>query len=136
MLWRECNVSHSKMTNIPKKKWSTWPAGGLIVGFIITDRSWSEFHWYLLSIDALINFWYYWNLIHRLSELTFNIKLWKSFNCRSVSPRGAGWLFGSYVTELFMNYNDLNLICRAHQLVNDGKCFIYHNYVNVNIRLM
>lgn len=39
---------------------------------------------------------------------------------RSVSPRGAGWLFGSYVTELFMDYNNLKLICRAHQLVNEG----------------
>lgn len=39
---------------------------------------------------------------------------------RSVSPRGAGWLFGSCVTELFMSQNNLTLICRAHQLVNEG----------------
>lgn len=44
-----------------------------------------------------------------------------------MSPRGAGWLFGSFVTELFMDYNKLTLICRAHQLVNEGiKVAIYY----------
>lgn len=38
----------------------------------------------------------------------------------SISPRGAGWLFGSKVTEEFMEKNQLELICRAHQLVNEG----------------
>lgn len=41
----------------------------------------------------------------------------------TVSPRGAGWLFGSKVTEEFMEKNQLELICRAHQLVNEGKHF-------------
>lgn len=38
----------------------------------------------------------------------------------AISPRGAGWLFGSRITEEFMEKNQLELICRAHQLVNEG----------------
>lgn len=38
----------------------------------------------------------------------------------AVSPRGAGWLFGDKVAKEFNNVNDLTLIARAHQLVNEG----------------
>jgi serine/threonine-protein phosphatase PP1-1/serine/threonine-protein phosphatase 6 catalytic subunit len=38
----------------------------------------------------------------------------------AISPRGAGWLFGSKVTSEFNHLNNLNLIARAHQLVMDG----------------
>lgn len=38
----------------------------------------------------------------------------------AVSPRGAGWLFGSKVTTEFNHINDITLIARAHQLVMDG----------------
>jgi len=38
----------------------------------------------------------------------------------AMSPRGAGWLFGSKVTKEFNRINDFTLICRAHQLVQDG----------------
>ncbi len=40
-----------------------------------------------------------------------------------VSNRGAGWLFGSKVTREFNQINGLQLIARAHQLVDEG--FIY-----------
>jgi len=36
------------------------------------------------------------------------------------SPRGAGFTFGSDITEAFNKRNGLKMICRAHQLVNEG----------------
>jgi len=38
----------------------------------------------------------------------------------SVSPRGAGWLFGRRITQEFNRINGLQLICRAHQLAQEG----------------
>ncbi|OWZ45227.1 serine/threonine-protein phosphatase 6 catalytic subunit [Cryptococcus neoformans var. grubii Br795] len=38
----------------------------------------------------------------------------------SISPRGAGWLFGGKVTSEFNYINGLSLIARAHQLVQEG----------------
>lgn len=37
-----------------------------------------------------------------------------------ISPRGAGYTFGSDISEMFNHKNGLNLISRAHQLVMDG----------------
>ncbi len=33
-----------------------------------------------------------------------------------VSPRGAGYLFGSDVVSQFNTANDIEMICRAHQV--------------------
>ena len=43
----------------------------------------------------------------------------------AVSPRGAGWLFGSQVTLEFCQVNNLTLIARAHQLVQEGYKFMF-----------
>lgn len=37
-----------------------------------------------------------------------------------LSPRGAGFLFGSDIVRCFNHKNDLSLIARAHQLVMEG----------------
>lgn len=43
-----------------------------------------------------------------------------------LSPRGAGYLFGSDVVEKFNVMNNLNLICRAHQLVMEGYKWMFN----------
>ena len=37
-----------------------------------------------------------------------------------ISSRGAGFLFGEKVVDEFNQLNDVELVCRAHQLVNEG----------------
>jgi serine/threonine-protein phosphatase 6 catalytic subunit len=37
-----------------------------------------------------------------------------------ISPRGAGYLFGERVSTEFNHVNGLELVCRAHQLVQEG----------------
>lgn len=43
----------------------------------------------------------------------------------AISPRGAGWLFGRKVTAEFNQVNGLELICRAHQLVQEGLKYMF-----------
>jgi len=47
----------------------------------------------------------------------------------ATSPRGAGWLFGPKVAHHFMEINSLKLLCRAHQLVNEGVKFLFDDKV-------
>jgi len=43
----------------------------------------------------------------------------------AVSPRGAGWLFGDRPTEHFNQLNGLDLVARAHQLVQEGYKYMF-----------
>ena len=43
------------------------------------------------------------------------------------SPRGAGYIFGNKVVDEFNQINDIRLICRAHQLVNEGYKYWFKN---------
>lgn len=38
----------------------------------------------------------------------------------SLSPRGAGYVFGGDIVEQFNRANNIDLIARAHQLVMEG----------------
>jgi serine/threonine-protein phosphatase PPG1 len=45
----------------------------------------------------------------------------------SVSPRGAGYVFGHDVVMKFLWFNKLNHICRAHQLCMTGYQLLFHD---------
>ncbi|TIB42686.1 hypothetical protein E3P86_00254 [Wallemia ichthyophaga] len=47
----------------------------------------------------------------------------------NISPRGAGFLFGSEVVRQFVHANDLDLIARAHQLVLEGYKIMFDNSI-------
>eukprot|EP01066_Platyproteum_vivax_P002381 Platyproteum_vivax@DN12903_c0_g1_i1.p1 len=73
-------------------------------------------------------------LLHRVTEIPhegpFGDLVWsdpEEVEGWAVNPRGAGWLFGPHVTAQFCHLNDLKLIARAHQLVQEGYRFMFNN---------
>ena len=64
--------------------------------------------------------------INNLVEQATNTRTGASFVVQdkkpdfSLSPRGAGYVFGAQVTQKFLYMNDLSHICRAHQLCMEG----------------
>jgi len=43
----------------------------------------------------------------------------------SMSPRGAGYIFGGDVVGLFNRTNGVDIVCRAHQLVMEGYKYMF-----------
>ncbi|KAK4052281.1 sporulation-induced protein [Microbotryomycetes sp. JL221] len=64
-------------------------------------------------------------VIARAQEIPHEGAFCDDIDTWSVSPRGAGWLFGSKVTNEFNHVNQLSLIARAHQLVQEGYKFMF-----------
>ncbi|MBA0661004.1 hypothetical protein Goklo_012934, partial [Gossypium klotzschianum] len=46
-----------------------------------------------------------------------------------LSPRGAGFLFGGCVVTSFNHTNNIDYICRAHQLVMEGYKWMFNNQI-------
>jgi serine/threonine-protein phosphatase 4 catalytic subunit len=46
-----------------------------------------------------------------------------------LSPRGAGFLFGGNVVSSFNHSNNIDYICRAHQLVMEGFKWMFNNKI-------
>ncbi|GMJ15981.1 PROTEIN PHOSPHATASE X -2, PP4 catalytic (PP4c) subunit 2, protein phosphatase X 2 [Hibiscus trionum] len=46
-----------------------------------------------------------------------------------LSPRGAGYLFGGSVVTAFNHTNNIDYICRAHQLVMEGYKWMFNNQI-------
>jgi serine/threonine-protein phosphatase 4 catalytic subunit len=46
-----------------------------------------------------------------------------------LSPRGAGFLFGGNVVSSFNHSNNIDYICRAHQLVMEGYKWMFNNKI-------
>lgn len=43
------------------------------------------------------------------------------------SDRGAGYIIGPDIVQKFLFLNDVHIVCRSHQLVNEGYKFAYNN---------
>lgn len=82
------------------------------------DLLWSdpegEFLYILTQGFVLIIFYFSINFKDYRDSICLDTQGW------GVSPRGAGYLFGSDVVAQFNSTNDIHMICRAHQLVMEG----------------
>ena len=73
------------------------------------------------SISQFFVFFTYYFIIIALFNRFNNIKGF------SVSPRGAGYLFGEDIVYSFCELNKVDFIARAHQLVMEGYKIIFNN---------
>ena len=56
-----------------------------------------------------------------------------NIDTRILSHKGAGWMFGIKVTKEFNHINELQLIARAHQLVEEGYIYWFPDNILVTV---
>eukprot|EP00959_Pyramimonas_sp_CCMP1952_P291497 6097409-Pyramimonas_sp.AAC.1 len=92
----------------------------------------------LRKLTSKLNPSFYWSLSSECLASIRNADLmWsdpEDIETWAVSPRGAGWLFGTRVTAEFNQVNGLELICRAHQLVQEGLKYMFPEKSLVTVR--
>ena len=64
-----------------------------------------------------------------ISDLLWSDPIEKDNNEWTPSPRYNGFCYGDIAVKKFLATNDLDLICRAHQLCNDGYYYFFNETV-------
>lgn len=120
-----------------------WELSGVRLGWQEHMLQCTTVLWSNICDKALTSiFWDQVRTIERVREIphegSFCDLMWsdpEDMETWSISPRGAGWLFGSKVTAEFNHINGLSLICRAHQLVQEGIKFMFEGRPCYSLRI-
>ena len=92
------------------------PHEGIYCDMVWSDPSESIPHWGMSPRGAFL---------FQNSMTEFSTNLMMNIYMYDLSSSGAGYIFGQSVTSEFNHLNGLELICRAHQLVNEGFKYMF-----------